>query len=200
MFCRYQTVVKHMRKPYMSKFQGLAAIGVLMAAILGCGKSAEEKRADAERSERLTKMAAARPDLAKKPGRSALVREPYIKGKVVVLEGTDGAEPNWAYFPPAEFASIRAETPEEVGTVVLKECRSTQKGVYRTTENPPREVPAIAIDCDVYLVDHPAGSIYYFKKFEGKLKDEARVSTVSNSVSSGPHEEINKFLGSLPRR
>ncbi len=172
----------------------------LLFVLLGCGKTEEEKQRDKARQERPAKFAAARLDLARKPAKTALVNDPFIKGKVVVLESTDGAEPHYAYFPPPEFASLEAMTPEEVGTVVLKECRSTQKGVYRTTENPPREVPAIAIDCDVSLIDRQAGAVYFVKRFEGKLSEQASISTTSNSVAKGPTDEINKFLGALPKR
>lgn len=173
---------------------------VILLVVLGCGKTEEEKQRDKLRQERPGKFNAARPDFARKPSRTVLVNDPFIKGKVVTLESTDGAEPHYAYFPPPEFTALEAMTPEEVGTVVLKECRSTQKGVYRTTENPPREVPAIAIDCDVSLIDRQAGTVYFVRRFEGKLNEQASISDTSNSVSKGPSDEINKFLGSLPKR
>jgi hypothetical protein len=91
-------------------------------------------------------------------------------------------------------------TPEEVTTVVLNECKSKQKGVYRTNDNPPREVPAIAIDCDVSLIDRKAGVVFYVRHFDGKLNESVNISQTSNSVAKGPSEEINKFLGTLPKR
>ncbi|MEQ1606489.1 MAG: hypothetical protein ABL999_16635 [Pyrinomonadaceae bacterium] len=181
-------------------FETILAVVAILFVALGCGKSEEEKKADAAKSERGPKFYKARLDLAKKPAKTALVQEPFIKGTVVVLTSTDGSEPVYAPYPPMEFRSLEANSPEELGTVVLEECRSTQKGVYRTKEDPPREVPAMAIDCDVSLIDHQARAVYFVKKFEGKLNEQASISQSSNSVYKGPNEEINKFLGDLPRK
>lgn len=172
----------------------------LAALVLGCSKTEEELRVEAAKRERGGKFAAARVDLAKRPGKTQLVEQPSIVGKVAMLESTDGAEHHYAYFPPPEFAKLEAMTPDEVGTVVLKTCRSIQKGVYRTAENVPREVPAIAIDCDVSLIDRQADTLYFVKRFEGKLSGTASIAETSNRVSSGPTDEINRFLGALPRR
>lgn len=184
----------------MKNLNFVLALLLLIAAALGCGKSEEEKKADALKAERGPKFFKARFDLAKKPAKTALVQEPYIKGTVVVLTTTDGSEPIYAPYPPMEFRSLEANSPEELGTVVLEECKSTQKGVYRTQENPPREVPAIAIDCEVSLIDHQAGVVYFTKRFEGKLNEQATISQTSNTVSKGPNDEMNKWLGALPRR
>ncbi|MFT3744768.1 MAG: hypothetical protein QM785_10820 [Pyrinomonadaceae bacterium] len=178
----------------------ILAAAAIMLAVLGCGKSEEEKKADALKAERGPKFYKARLELAKKPAKTALVQEPHIKGTVVVLTTTDGSEPVYAPYPPMEFRSLEANSPEELGTVVLEECKSTQKGVYRTQENPPREVPAIAIDCDISLIDHQAGAVYFTKRFDSKLNDQASISQTSNTVSKGPNDEMNKWLGSLPRR
>ena len=178
----------------------LLAATAIMFVVLGCGKSEEEKKADALKAERGPKFYKARLDLAKKPAKTALVQEPYIMGTVVVLTTTDNSEPVYAPFPPLEFRSLEANSPEELGTVVLEECKSTQKGVYRTNEVPPREVPAIAIDCDVSLIDHQSNTVYFTKRFEGILSDQASISQTSNTVSKGPNDEINKWLGALPRR
>lgn len=178
----------------------ILAVAAILVAVLACGKSEEEKKADAAKADRGPKFYKARLELAKKPAKTALVQEPFIKGTVVVLTTTDGSEPVYAPYPPMEFRSLEANSPEELGTVVLEECKSTQKGVYRTQENPPREVPAMAIDCDVSLIDRQAGAIYFTKRFEGKLNEQASISQTSNTVYKGPNDEINKWLGALPRK
>lgn len=173
---------------------------LLTLLVLGCSKTEEELRVEAAKRERGGKFAAARLDLAKVPVKTELVAQPAIVGKVAMLESIDGSEPHFAYFPPPEFRSLEAMTPEEVSTVVLKTCRSIQKGVYRTAENVPREVPAVSIDCDVSLIDRQADTLYFVKRFEGKLSGTASIAETSNRVSSGPTDEINRFLGGLPRR
>lgn len=175
-----------------------ACLLILTTMGLACGRSDEEKRIEQARKDRPIKFAAARLNLAKKPGKVELAQEPFLKGKVVMLGSTDGREPGYQAGPA--LAGLEAETPEEVGTVILNECRSTQKGVYRTTDAPPRELPAIAIDCELSLIDRADQKIYFFKLFQGKLSDEASVSQVSNSVARGPEQEINAFLAGLPRR
>lgn len=176
----------------------LACLLISMAVALGCGKSDEEKRIEQAKKDRPIKFAAARLILAKKPEKVEPVQEPFLKGNTVMLGSTDGREPGYQAVPALN--GLEAMTPEEVGTVILKECRSTQRGVYRTTDNPPRELPAIAIDCEVSLIDIAAQKVYFSKIFQGKLSDETSVSKVSNSVASGPDQEINAFLAGLPRR
>ena len=56
------------------------------------------------------------------------------------------------------------------------------------------------IDCGVSLIDRASQKVYFSKIFQGKLSDETSVSQVSNSVASGPDQEINAFLTGLPRR
>lgn len=182
----------------MNKVSALGASLLILACIIACGKSDDEKRLDQAKKDRPVKFAAARLDLAKKPAKIVLAPEPFLKGKVVMLGSTDGGEPGYQTAP--SLTALEAMIPEEVGTVILKECRSNQKGVYRTNDNPPRELPAIAIDCEVSFVDKAAQIVYFSKVFQGKLSDEASVSKVSNSVASGPDQEINAFLAGLPRR
>lgn len=176
----------------------LGCLLISMAVGLGCGRSDEEKRIEQAKRDRPVKFAAARLELAKKPAKVELSPEPFLKGNVVMLGSTDGREPGYQAVPALN--GLEAMTPEEVGTVILKECRSTQRGVYRTSDNPPRELPAIAIDCEVSLIDKASQKVYFSKIFQGKLSDETSVSQVSNSVASGPDQEINAFLTGLPKR
>lgn len=163
-----------------------SAIFALAFAMVGCW------RADLD-----TKFASARSNFASKPSRISLVEYPFLKGKVVMIGSTDGGETAYQRIP--ELADLEAGTPDEVGTVILKECRSTQKGVYRTAENPPREIPAIAMDCVISLIDRGSDVIYFSRMFEGKPNNEAPLSKVSTSVAMAPEVEIKKFLTELPR-
>lgn len=176
----------------------LVCLLILTAVGLSCGKSDEEKRTAQAKKDRPVRFAAARLDLAKKPSKVELSPEPFLKGNVVMLGATDGREPGYQAVPALN--GLEAMTPEEVGTVILTECRSTQRGVYRTSDNPPRELPAIAIDCEVSLIDRAAQKVYFSKMFQGNLSDETSVSQLSNSVASGPDQQINAFLAGLPRR
>lgn len=164
---------------------GLAIFAVALGTA-GCG------RADVD-----AKFASARPALASKPSRISLVEDPFLKGKVVMIGSTDNAEAVYQRSPG--IAAVEARTPDEVGTVILNECRSQQKGVYRTADNPPREVPAMALDCSVSLIDRAADSVYFIQHFEGKLGSETSIAKISNSVAAAPEQEISEFLAKLPR-
>lgn len=171
------------------------AVGI--AILMGC-KSDEEKRLDAEKLERPAKFGAARADFSRKPAKIALVQQPYLKGKVVVLSSLNGGE--FGYQAVRELSNLEAATPEEVGTVVLKECKSVQRGVYRTNENPPRELPAIAVDCQMNLIDRANSTVYFVKNFVTEPIKDARVGELSNDITSTPTLEMNAFLKSLPQK
>lgn len=182
----------------VSKISSLLAGLLASICIFSCGRSEEARQVDQANRDRAAKFAAARLDLARKPANVDLAPTAFIKGKVVMLSTTNGDEPGFQIAPA--LTAIEAMTPEEVDTVVLQECRSTQKGVYRTTDDPPREMPATAIDCEVFLIDRAARKVYFSKVFHGKLSDEPSVSMVSNSVANRPDQEINAFLAGLPTR
>ena len=171
-------------------------VGVLL--ILGCGKTDEEKKRDADRREGPAKMAAARKDFSQKPAKSELVQQPYIKGKIVNLSSVNGGE--FGYSDAGELRAITASVPEDVGTVILQECKSVQKGMYRTQDNPPREIPAMAMDCEVTIIDRSLASVIYVKRFQGKPTEEVRVGETQDKVTAGATQEINAFLASLPKK
>jgi len=170
--------------------------GIVM--VLGCGKSEEEARQDQVRKEGPGKMAAARKDFAQKPQKAELTQQPYLKGKAVMLYSLNGGE--FGYQGSPAIDAIKASLPEEVGSVVLQECKSVQKGVYVTKESPPREIPAMALDCVVTIIDRTIPAVIHTRQFQGTPSEEARVSETSNSVTAGPTKEIDAFLAGLPKR
>ena len=169
-----------------------------MSFVAGC-KSEEARKRESERLNGFAKMAAARTEFAQKPLKEALVTQPYLNGKFVMLTSFNRGEFGFATAPLATRDLIAA-TVDEVGTVVLQECFQTQKGVYTTTENPPRKLPALSVDCTVTLIDRSIQAIIYVKKFETEPAADVRVSETARSVSSTPSEEIGEFLSSLPRK
>src|SRR5215203_6743651 len=159
-----------MRETVMKK-NVLLITAVMLIIVLGCNDKEEEaqRKRDKEAAENLRIHAA---ELAKLPDKTQLTDEPYIKGKMAIVRRDDGK--SFYMFDPdlARYGDDYARTPEEVQTVVLRVCQRTQKGVYKTNENPPRELPAFATDCDVTIVDRSIQAVIFKKHFDANLRDE----------------------------
>lgn len=179
--------------------RNLILIGVFaIVAVLGCAKTEAEKKSDIERKEGPAKMFAAKKNFATKPSKVELTQQPYIKGKTAYLYSLNGGEFGYHWTPALD--PIAAKMPEDVGTVVLQECKSVQVGVYRVKEDPSKTVAAMVLECEVTLIDRSIASVIHIKRFQGKASEEINVGQSSNSVTAGPTEEINGFLAALPRR
>jgi hypothetical protein len=179
--------------------RNLILIGILsILAVLGCTKTEAEKKSDIERKEGPAKMFAAKKDFTTKPSKVELTQQPYIKGKTAFLYSLNGGEFGYHWTPALD--PIAAKMPEDVGTVVLQECKSVQVGFYRVKEDPSKTVAAMVLECEVTLIDRSIASVIHIKRFQGKASDEVKVGQSSNSVTAGPTEEINAFLAALPRR
>ena len=140
-------------------------------------------------------------ELARPPGNSRPSAEPYLRGKVVVIGGAAAGRPYLDRRSMRRLGELAAEWPEEVQTVVLKDCAVRRLGFYRSRENPSREFPAFAVTCDVTIVDRAAGAAVYWKRFESKVKEETTADVMTNFVSMyAVWEEIDSFLKGLPRR
>ncbi|MCY7348363.1 MAG: hypothetical protein LH614_19380 [Pyrinomonadaceae bacterium] len=179
------------------------AIGI--AVVMGC-KSEADKKLEAERMARPAKYVAALPDFSRKPEKVALVQQPYLKGKIAVLSSTDGKSTfgnagfGWAITTglPNLVDTVK-EDPEAVKTVVLEECKSSKQGFYTTTENPPRQIPAVYHDCQMTIIDRTIQSVIYIKNFQAASMEKVSISPTSTSVTLTPTREMEEFLKSLPQ-
>lgn len=181
----------------------LIVLAVGIAFVLGCGKTEADKKADAERQARPAKFMAALQDFSTKPTKAALVQQPYLNGKVAVLSQTTGTNSPYAYsssFWLPNLVNTANDNPEDVKTVVFRDCRESGKSVYKTTENPPREVPATFYECDLTIVDRTIQSVIFVKKFPANLMEKISISETSKSVSIIPDREMSEFLKSLPQK
>jgi hypothetical protein len=175
------------------------AIAIILAVVLACSDE-EGKAKRAAEKEAAQKLRAAASDLAQLPDKTQLTNEPYIRGKMAIVRKEAGGS-FYMYDPDmAVYGDAYARAPEEVQTVVLRTCERTQKGIYRTRENPPRELSAFATDCDVTLVDRTIPAVIFKKRFEAKLKDEAVTSGNTRQVEAHAGYEVDEFLKSLPRK
>lgn len=175
----------------------LIVAAIMLAVVMGCGGGSEKAKNLKEATEKLN---AAADDLAKLPPKEQLISEPYIKGKLVMVRQSPKGSFYVDSFDSGGFGDAYAQTAEEVQTVALLVCQRTQKGTYRTNENPPRELPAYATDCDVTLVDRSIPAVIFKRRFEAKLGEKAGGTTNTQEINAFADQEIRDFLKALPRK
>jgi hypothetical protein len=195
---------------------------VFLLAVLGC-KSAAEKENDRKAKEARDQKAAQKQktgDLIKSLESSAdswaklapplkLVRDPYIKGKVVIVYRRADDINELHENDVVGLGELHAQTPDEVQTVVQTDCFQIKRGSYITQDQEKKQIPAYISQCEVALIDTSLPAIIYRKKFENaKLSDEITSRSVdwetikrkNKVVAPEPQAEIRDFLLSLPRQ
>lgn len=194
-----------MRKTNYLNLIALIVVGILI--VLGCGKSEADKKADAERQVRPAKFMEALKEFSVKPAKAALVQQPYLIGKVAVLSSTDGKSltpnspygySNYSMLP--NLVDTTKDNPEDVKTVVLEDCRTVGKTVYRLKDEPSREIPATLTDCEMTIIDQTIQAVIFVKKFQANPQANIKIWEKSESVSVTPSDEMNAFLKSLPQK
>jgi len=149
------------------------------------------------------KLMASVSDLTKIPTKVELTNQPYIKGKIAVfqaLEKKAAYETGVYLMQPSYFREMKdnyATTPEEVGTVALVNCKTVQKGVYKSDNG--REYPAMVEDCDLTMIDRSKAAVVFKKSFEKTPTEDRRV-TGNFVVTQSAQSDVLEFLNSLPRR
>jgi hypothetical protein len=163
----------------------LKSLTVLVVSVLllcGCStKTDEEKYQDIEKA-----LTGSIGDLTGMPTRTELT-DPYIHGKIAVFQAleSNAAYAKGVYFmQPLYYRELQdnyATKPEEVGTVALVNCKTTQKGVYKSEDG--QEHPAMVEDCGLTLIDRSKDAVVYKKTFAATPSQKAMV--IANSVSKG---------------
>jgi hypothetical protein len=87
--------------------------------------------------------------------------KPRLVGKVVAVEKTEDG-PRIGKVHVSLPAAMRAETPEEVGTVVLVVWKNTYQGKYGNTK-----AEAFRVDADVKFIDKAEKSLMGLAEFQG---------------------------------
>lgn len=115
----------------------------------------------------------------------------YVKGKILPVNSGDRAV-DWFYYEVPE--TMRANSPEEVGTVVLLQWGEDQVGQYGGSGG-----GAFVRTCHVTVVDHAKREIVGQSQFRGG--DPPRTSRRGSSQhGSYPTEQILSYLRGLPKR
>lgn len=196
--------------------------GIFLLAVLGC-KSAGEKQKDQQvkeqrqqqadqkrkTSELIKSLEAMADNWAKLAPRAKLTKEPYVKGKLVVVYRRADDINELHENDVIGLGELHAETTAEVQTVVQTDCFQVRRGSYLTKDQEKKEIPAYVSECEVALIDLSQPAIIYRKKFENtKLLDEINSTNVdweaikrkNKVVAPEPQAEIRDFLLGLPRK
>jgi hypothetical protein len=200
----------------------LLVITVFFLAVLGC-KSAAEKERDRQNKETRDQKAAQKQktgDLIKTLEATAdqwaklappvkLVKEPYIKGKMVIVYRRADDVNELHENDVIGLGEVHAQTAAEVQTVVQTDCFEVRRGSYITKDNEKKQIPAYVSECEVGVIDLSIPATIYRKKFENtELMDEINSTSVdwetvkrkNKVVAREPQGAIRDFLVSLPRK
>ncbi|MBL8205770.1 MAG: hypothetical protein JNM09_16165 [Blastocatellia bacterium] len=179
-----------------TRYQTLFALVILgLINLTACQSEAAKKRIEQNNADS-TKRVALRKEFIRKPTKVALAPQPYIKGKTAELSSLNGSEFNFKYIPVFPLA----ENTDDIKTIIQQDCRPIQKGVYRLKDDPSKTLPAMAMACQVTLIDRATATVYFIKNFESEPDQEASVSKTAEKVYKTPDNEIKAFLESLPRQ
>lgn len=187
----------------LKKIKGLTTV-VLFSSIWLAGCNTEHYPGEEKFSGISKKMRASVDDLTRVPPNVELTGEPYIKGKIAVFQvlGKKADNPkDKTYFLQnyyfREMGESYATAPEEVGTVALLDCKTLQKGAYKTSDG--RERPAMIEDCELTMIDRSKPAVIFKKKFEKTPSEEATAYGNSMALQSA-QTDILQFLKGLPKR
>jgi len=140
-------------------------------------------------------------EYARLPGSSRMTGQPYINGKAIALsKDTEDKEYSLDGGLLSEATTVVAESPEEVGTVVLVTRRRQKFATYTITGSD--HIPAYILFADLTIVDRSIPAVIYKKTFRGERPEEVvDVSRYETEiVGTDPSNKISEFLGKLPHR
>jgi hypothetical protein len=199
----------------------LIVCAMFLLAVLGCKSAAEKENARKAKEARDQKAAEKQKtsDLIKSLEASAdswaklapplkLVRDPYVKGKVVIVYRRADDVNELHENDIVGLGELHARTAGEVQTVVQTDCFQIKRGSYVTQDQEKKQIPAYISECEVALIDTSLPAIIYRKKFENtKLSDEISSRSVdwetikrkNKVVAPEPQAEIRDFILGLPR-
>jgi hypothetical protein len=176
-----------------------------------------EEAAEIQKMRQLEALKAKSPEYVTLPDKVQLTQEPYINKKIALFKtwqgsrGPDQELQNYfgAFINPGEevIKELLANSPDEVGTVVMVEdnskergCKEVPKGNYRDAETGDVYGGYVEV-CELTIVDRQIPAVILRKKFEGKLDDREYIRKGSGKVVGRvDYGEVYSFLTSLPRR
>jgi len=160
--------------------------------------AAEE--AQHQKQENFKRLQAKIPDFAIAPASSRISGRPYINGKAIALSMEQEEKEYSLDSGLISGTDMVAESPEEVGTVVLVKTRKQKYGTYTTTSS--GNIPGYVIVADLVIVDRGLGAVIYRKTFRGdKPEDYVTITRGASEITgSDPRDKVSEFLEKLPRK
>jgi hypothetical protein len=119
--------------------------------------------------------------------------DPYITNKVIAMDGSNGKLDSVYYELPGD---LKANTAEEVGTIVRFKWHSENKGRYGSRGY------AFKMSCDIALIDCATHKVIGRHHIEGDDPPTSIMTRQNSSLgwSEKPVERIVAYLLTLPRR
>jgi len=166
-------------------------------------------------------------EFSRLPKRKQLVAQPYVKGKLYMIElreveslGERAFTYEGAYCRVSaecqadascsgadKFREIRARSIDEVQTVAIRTCHKVKRGDYVQTSgsNKGENVPGYDLACELVLVDRTIPAVVHKKTFESELlmlEDQSRMPLTGKRelVARAPDDEMDSVLLGLPRK
>jgi len=152
----------------------------------------------------LDRLQARLEEFSQVPPREQLTDQPYIKGRILVID----KKPNMAfltmtqephYWPSDRAKDLLAQTPEQVGTVALLNFSKEAAGSYKLTEG-SGGVSAFREVCELILIDRSIPAVIHRKTFRGA--DPRSTTSISQYqaevVTSVDLTELRNYIMKLP--
>ena len=176
-----------------------------------------QEAADIAAMRKLDALKAKSPEYLTMPTKIQLTTEPYINKKIALFktwQGSQGPDQELQnYFGAFNFPGedvikeVLAKGPEDVGTIVLVEdntkekgCKEIPKGNYKDPETGDIYGGYVEV-CQLTIIDHQIPAVIFRKKFEGKLDDKEYVrKNAGRILGRVDYAEVYKFLTDLPRK
>ncbi len=140
------------------------------------------------------------------PPREQLTDQPYIKGRVLVVTRnpdmpflTMTQEPH--YWPSDGAKELLAQTPEQVGTVVVLNYSKEKAGSYKIADA-SGGVSAFREVCELILIDRSIPAVIHRKTFRGPEPLSTTSISERQAVVVTPVDltELRNYIMKLPSR
>ena len=182
------------------RFMARNSVAVLLAFFcLGCfgGSSAQQD---------LDRLQARLEEFSQVPPREQLTDQPYIKGRVLVVTRKPDVpflqmtqEPY--YYLSDRATELLAQTPEQVGTVVVMNYSKEQAGSYKLVEG-SGSVSAYREVCELTFIDRSIPAVIHRKTFRGPEPGSATSISHYQTEVLTPVDltEMRNYIMKLPSR
>lgn len=123
--------------------------------------------------------------------------EPYIRSKVLSIDVNDTTVDEFTFTKFPE--ELRANKPEEIGTLLLCEWYEVKEGEYYNEETRQKTGDAYRSYANISIIDFKEKKLIYIKNFKGADPLGAFHSD-GNFTSMQPMFELVDYINKLPRK